>query len=776
LANGSLPMAESFRFINPTDGWLAGGPNQELYITHNAGDKWQRVELAAPKEISTEVSPVYGLPTFVNGKTGYLPVTYESSMSTGTPMALFKSEDAGATWHCVMTTPPLPDAHPWTAYPSAVESGGLLTAVISSGRINLSSFGQGVEPKSQFARISVRASNADQLSFVSPQRGWLLATYWLLSTTDGGATWTDVTPEPTGTLPTPSSSSEPTRRMIIQPAATRVAEGPSSFPAGANVSTHLGFDTFPTAPLSTMQAWSNSSPFYDVYIYLYGSPNKTTVKSKYPTKSWLSTVEATYGWGVIPIWFGLQSTCINDTTNITQFISTTPATASTQGAEQADSAVAQDQLLGIANGIIYLDIESYTTGGACSAAVQAYVDGFVSEIGAYQGFSAGVYANPVPITKDISQVSPPPAAIWITKTPPKTNPVPSVTIWNQGMSDLLWPNGQRTHQFLLNQSETFGTAPALNIDPDIDNGPVLNANAMAKSYAYSAPGNIDCPGAINTVPLGINDMNNGTFISGPGQMGTVVGYFQTSLTSPINGFQNTAGSCTSISFPGSSYTEAVGINNLGEIVGFFEDSSGAFHGFSQLPGKSPTQIDYTGGGQTYLYGINDAGQIVGFAYSPSTFYYQTFMYYGGVFYPLGTYSGNFEYTLGFGISGDAVLTGLYYYEPITEDFELSATPSGSGSNIVWGGNTIALTPGGSANTVAHAINANNEQAGIYKTTACGDTAYQCGFVWTGGFTLDVLQYGTDADVVYGMNDFAEAVGPYTDSATQYSHGLLWTHQ
>jgi probable HAF family extracellular repeat protein len=209
---------------------------------------------------------------------------------------------------------------------------------------------------------------------------------------------------------------------------------------------------------------------------------------------------------------------------------------------------------------------------------------------------------------------------------------------------------------------------------DIEDAPVVNANAIAKAYTYTTK-NIDCPGAISTIPTAINDMNNGAFISGPGQMGTVIGTYQTSLTSPYYGYQNAGGTCANISVFGSTNTQPWGINNLGQIVGFFEDSNAAYHGFLLSPGKSPVQIDYPAGGQTYLYGINDAGQIVGYAYSAGTFGYQTFMYYGGQFYPLGVSGGgNFDYTLGFGINGDATLTGTYYFQPYKDDFELSAVP------------------------------------------------------------------------------------------------------
>lgn len=165
---------------------------------------------------------------------------------------------------------------------------------------------------------------------------------------------------------------------------------------------------------------------------------------------------------------------------------------------------------------------------------------------------------------------------------------------------------------------------------------------------------------------------------------------------------------------------------------------------------------------------------MGFAYSPETFGYQTFMYYGGQFYPLGFSNSSFEYTLGYGINGDATLTGAYYYEPSTEDFELAAVPTPP--SWTWTGTVVGLTPEGSANTIAKGINSNGELAGFYNSTNCGDTAYQCGFEWSGGNLLVLLQYGSDANVAEGINDFAQIIGPYTDSVTGYSHGLLWTHQ
>jgi hypothetical protein len=132
--------------------------------------------------------------------------------------------------------------------------------------------------------------------------------------------------------------------------------------AASSISTHLGFDLTDVPTVSQMGSWMSSSPFYDIYVYLPGSPNRH--KDNKLTPTWLSFVES-QGWGVIPIWFGLQSSCVINQPKITQYFGPTAADASTQGAQQADLAVAADEALGITSGIIYADIETYTVNGTC---------------------------------------------------------------------------------------------------------------------------------------------------------------------------------------------------------------------------------------------------------------------------------------------------------------------------------------------------------------------------------------------------------------------------
>ncbi len=804
------PTSDHFLFITTTDGWIAGGKGQELFVTHDAGDSWQKVSLAKPPSVGPDMGVGIGLPVFESERRGFLPVRYAVGPLRGPDLStvvLFVTEDRGRSWKQDRTLARIPDI-----YCSDIV-GSTLIAVHSELRkeaaethngapqleLSLSALGPGQNVVSNSARVFSYGAPV-QLSFVSREQGWANLLDGLFATRDGGRTWLEVTPG--GTRPIPSAAISPVKSAPMQMGRGTGARGLAEQPApGGNVSTHLGFDAYNVPTLSQMTAWSTSSPYYDIAIYLQGSKNghKDPILGSPNGPGWISTAGG-QGWGLIPAWVGVQSPCACYKTNQSTgactmaYPSVFSSNPGQDGINEAKAAVAAANALGVATPVIYKDIENYygptlctpTQQAAAGAAVQAFVSGWCSQLHSTANGSgnylAGVYGNPKSAQNDFSQAATVPDDVWVTKTPGTKNGIllpPAVTIWNLApLTDNPWPSGQRIHQFLMNQQNvTFGAVP-LTIDDDIDNAVIANANTLAKTYTYSTPANISCPGAINTYPAAINDMSNGTFINGPGQTGTVVGMVQYSIGSPNCAFQNIGGTCTTFSVLGSTIAEATGINNLGQIVGYFEGTDGRYHGFFQDVGKAPAQIDYIYNGQTaaatYLYGINDAGQMVGYAYSPSTFYFQSFMYYGSQFYPLG-YTGNFEYNQARAINGSAVVTGIYYYEPFYEDFTLAEVPS-TATPPSWSGPVVAITPGGSANTQALGIDANNELAGYYTSTACNDTSYQCGLMWTGGFLLTILQYGATDNVATGLNDFAQVVGAYTDSTTQYSNGLVWTHQ
>ena len=70
---------------------------------------------------------------------------------------------------------------------------------------------------------------------------------------------------------------------------------------------------------------------------------------------------------------------------------------------------------------------------------------------------------------------------------------------------------------------------------------------------------------------------------------------------------------TTLDVPGSTYTEAFGINDAGQVVGAYKDIIGRFHGFLFDVDGTYTTFDPPGSGFTRATGINNSGQIVGYA-------------------------------------------------------------------------------------------------------------------------------------------------------------------
>lgn len=81
-----------------------------------------------------------------------------------------------------------------------------------------------------------------------------------------------------------------------------------------------------------------------------------------------------------------------------------------------------------------------------------------------------------------------------------------------------------------------------------------------------------------------------------------------------DGFLDIGGTFTMLDFPGSVFTQALGLNNHGQVVGDYVDAAGDMHGFLYTVGTANyLSIDDPNGiGTTTINGINDKGQLVGF--------------------------------------------------------------------------------------------------------------------------------------------------------------------
>ena len=108
---------------------------------------------------------------------------------------------------------------------------------------------------------------------------------------------------------------------------------------------------------------------------------------------------------------------------------------------------------------------------------------------------------------------------------------------------------------------------------------------------------IDVPGSTATQAFGINESGQivGTYVAGP------IGH----------SFLLSEGIFTTIEVPGATGTTATGINDSGQIVGFYEDPTGITHGFLLSQGIFTTIDAPHLSTLTIASGINDRGQIVG---------------------------------------------------------------------------------------------------------------------------------------------------------------------
>ena len=181
------------RFATPMDGWMLVPGTDELYVTHDGAKSWDKVSLPPPKEAYGTTQATYELPSFEDSKHGFLPVTYSGGLSVKAVAVLFVTEDAGQTWkpdRILANLKPMPVGNrvasamagpAWVAANVSGDGNPAITTVASGATVNSSS---NANPGYYGAR---------QLSFVSPTRGWvLLNDLRFLSTTDGGASWVEM--------------------------------------------------------------------------------------------------------------------------------------------------------------------------------------------------------------------------------------------------------------------------------------------------------------------------------------------------------------------------------------------------------------------------------------------------------------------------------------------------------------------------------------------------------------------------------------------------------
>jgi hypothetical protein len=235
----------------------------------------------------------------------------------------------------------------------------------------------------------------------------------------------------------------------------------------SNVYTGYGFDTCHAPSLTALAAWS-ASPYRAVGVYI-GGVNRACGDGNL-SAGWVAAAVG-QGWSVMPLYVGLQAPCVSQSGLARLSGNTT--TAGTQGVAAADDAASRAVAFGLPSGSpIYFDMEGYSTkDAACSRAVQSFVTGWVTELRA-SGWVAGVYGSAASTIRDVANLGvATPDDAWIADW----NGVASV--FGDGyVSDSLWPDHQRIHQYKGGHRETWGGV-TIDVDSDFVDGAVVGGTA-----------------------------------------------------------------------------------------------------------------------------------------------------------------------------------------------------------------------------------------------------------------------------------------------------------
>jgi hypothetical protein len=259
--------------------------------------------------------------------------------------------------------------------------------------------------------------------------------------------------------------------VAVASAALLSACVPATTPAPAptpQATVTKGFDACAAPSLNTMSKWKASSPYTTVGVYI-GGANRGCAQPNL-TSSWVSAAWA-QGWKLLPIWVGPQASCT--TLGGATKLSGDAPTAFFQGVAEAQSAANAAQALGMGwMTPIYYDMEGYTRGGSCTASVQAFADGWTRQLNS-RGFRSAMYSSlcsgildAAASTGDSSKV--PLNAIWIAAW----NNTPNIYGFGSpcALSDSLWNDHQRVHQYTGGHNETYGGI-TVNIDTNAVDGP-----------------------------------------------------------------------------------------------------------------------------------------------------------------------------------------------------------------------------------------------------------------------------------------------------------------
>jgi len=221
-----------------------------------------------------------------------------------------------------------------------------------------------------------------------------------------------------------------------------------------------GLDTCAAPSPTVMSAWL-SSPYRAIGVYIGGETRGCSQPNL--NASWVSSV-GNAGWHLAPLYVGLQDPC--DGFFGSSVFGPTDSDAFLQGYGDSEYAVIDANNIGLGAGTpIYLDLEAYPTGGACSQLAMDFVDGW--DLGLHnQNRVAGVYSSSGSGMTDLVSETPNPNFvlpndIWFAHW----NGLDTVFGDTPYIPDNVWVDHQRIHQYTGDSTESWG-GYVLDIDHD----------------------------------------------------------------------------------------------------------------------------------------------------------------------------------------------------------------------------------------------------------------------------------------------------------------------
>jgi Rv2525c-like, glycoside hydrolase-like domain len=293
----------------------------------------------------------------------------------------------------------------------------------------------------------------------------------------------------------------------------------------ATAFTGYAFDACNAPKIDSLAAWL-ASPYRALGIYI-GGVNRACVNNQL-TPDWTAAAVST-GWGLIPLYVGLQAPCVGQG----GLARISPSLASSQGTAAADDADARASTVGLAPGSpIYFDMEGYALSNAgCSQAVQSFVTAWVNELHAL-GHLAGIYGSAASTIRDMQALATTASApddVWIAN-------------WNDNesvygdpyVSDALWTNHQRLHQYRGSHHETWGGV-TIDIDSNYVDGAVVGAGGTLPVPAPPIP--LPSPGesAAGSVTA-VDESSSVSWPAGAFQQSVVVSLTPALPVEPVDGF------------------------------------------------------------------------------------------------------------------------------------------------------------------------------------------------------------------------------------------------